>query len=142
MSVGKTVNILVVEDDQVDVMAIQRAFAKARIANPMRFAVDGVDALDILRGTNGNAPLERPYIILLDLNMPRMGGIELLEHLRNDPVIHDSVVFVMPTSNEDSDRMAAYGLNVAGYIVKPRVAADFMDVVGMLHSYWRVVELP
>lgn len=134
----RTVTVLLVEDDEVDVELVRRAFKNHRIANPLMVAQDGVAALELLR--SGQVP--RPHIILLDLNMPRMGGLEFLENLRSDPQLRDSVVFVLTTSNDEADRCQAYAKNVAGYCVKSRVGADFLELTGLLKAYWRVVELP
>jgi len=136
------VSILLVEDDLVDVMAVKRALRDLKIANPLFEARDGVEALELLRGTEGRAPIPRPYLILLDLNMPRMGGIELLKELRQDPALHASVVFVMTTSDAEEDRVDAYSLNVAGYVLKHSPAHSFLDAISMLEHYWRIVELP
>jgi CheY-like chemotaxis protein len=137
----RTVQILLVEDDDVDVMAVRRAFREQKIANPVTVAQDGLEALDILRG-KGRPPLERPFIILLDLNMPRMNGIEFLDALRADPQLKNAIVFVLTTSKADEDKAAAYNKNIAGYIVKTDVGNGFIQVVNMLDRYWRVVELP
>ena len=142
METNNTVQILLVEDDEVDVMAIRRAFAKHRIANPIIHARDGMEAMEVLRGSGGHALLARPYLILLDLNMPRMNGIEFLEDLRADPVLHDSVVFVLTTSIADRDIVAAYEKHIAGYLVKGKVGEGFLSLVTMLDHYWRYVELP
>ncbi len=138
----EVVNVLLVDDDDVDVMGVKRAFKKAKIANPLRVARDGLEALAILRGEDGNEPMSRPYIIILDLNMPRMDGLEFLDELRKDPNHHDAVVFVMTTSKADEDRAASYDKNVAGYIVKSEVGEGFLNVTSLLDSYWRVVLLP
>lgn len=138
----QTVRVLLVEDNDVDREGVRRAFERHRIANPIVDAVDGIEALEILRGEAGRPPLERPYVILLDLNMPRMDGIELLRELRADRALHDSVVFVLTTSKADEDKAAAYDLNVAGYIGKEDVGAGFIRLVELLDSYWRIVELP
>ncbi|GIW79375.1 MAG: two-component system response regulator [Gemmatales bacterium] len=142
MASHKTVHVLLVEDDEVDVEAVKRSFQKARIANPLHVASDGDDALNILRGQGGKPPLPRPYVVLLDLNMPKRSGLEFLREVRRDPALHDSVVFVLTTSNNENDRTAAYDLNVAGYIPKPKVGEEFLEMVRMLDYYWRVVELP
>lgn len=136
------VHILLIEDDRVDAEAIQRAFRQQKIANPFTVVPDGVEALRALRGENDYEPLPRPYIILLDLNMPRMNGLEFLENLRADPDLHRSIVFVLTTSNRDEDRLAAYNGHVAGYILKSRAGEDFLEVTKLLRSYWRIIEFP
>ena len=136
------VNILLVEDDDVDVMAVKRAFRDLKIANPLYQARDGLEALDMMRGTGGHEPLPRTYVILLDLNMPRMGGLEFLEEVRKDPELHRSVVFVMTTSADERDRVSAYDKNVSGYVLKHSPGRSFLDAVSMLEHFWRVVELP
>ena len=137
-----TVNILLVEDDEVDVMAIKRAFRELKIANPLFEARDGVEALEMLRGTAGREPIMHPLLILLDLNMPRMGGLEFLDELRKDPDLHRSMVFVMTTSAAEEDRVRAYNHNIAGYVLKHSPGRTFMDAIAMLEHYWRVVEFP
>jgi CheY-like chemotaxis protein len=137
----KVSQLLHVEDDDLDVMGVQRAFKSAKIANPITVAHDGLEALDILRGTNGRARLPRPFIVLLDLNMPRMDGIAFLKELRADGDLKKSIVFVMTTSNADEDKVRAYNLGVAGYIVKADPAKSFMEATALLDTYWRVVEL-
>lgn len=139
---GRTVHVLLVEDNEVDREAVRRAFRTHRIANPIYDARDGVEALEMLRGSNGRRALPRPYLILLDINMPRMNGIELLHEIRSDDVLHDSIVFVLTTSKSDEDKTAAYASNVAGYIVKSDVGAGFLRLVELLEHYWRIVELP
>ena len=136
----KAVTIILVEDDDVDVQGIRRAFKKNKIANPLKVARDGVEALEMLRG-NGAETL-RPYLILLDINMPRMNGIEFLRELRNDSRLKDSIVFVLTTSRADEDRFDAYQFNVAGYIVKADAGAGFMKAVDLLDRYWKIVEFP
>lgn len=135
-------NILLVEDDEVDVMAVKRAFRLLKIANPLYEARDGIEALEVLRGSGGRPPLPRPFIVLLDLNMPRMGGLEFLDELRKDPELHRSIVFVMTTSAAEEDRVRAYNHNIAGYVLKHSPGHSFVDAVLMLEHYWRVVELP
>jgi len=137
----KTVNVLLVEDDEIDVMAVKRAFRKLKIANPLIVAHDGAEALAILRG-EGKESAPRPRLLLVDLNMPGMGGIEFIRELRNDRDLNDTIVFVLTSSKLDRDRVDAYNLNVAGYIVKTNVGQDFLELVSMLDHYWRVVEFP
>jgi CheY-like chemotaxis protein len=138
----EVVSVLLVDDDDVDVMAVKRAFRKAKIANPLFVARDGVEALAMLRGEDGHDPVPRPYIIILDLNMPRMDGLEFLTEIRADPEHRGAVVFVLTTSKADEDRAASYDKNVAGYIVKSDVGEGFLNVTSLLDSYWRVVLLP
>ena len=139
---NRTVNILLVEDNEIDREGVRRAFVRHRIANPIHDAHDGIEALELLRGASGNAALPRPYIILLDINMPRMNGIELLQRLRADEQLRDSVVFMLTTSNTEEEKMAAYGLNVAGYILKSNVGPGFIRLVELLECYWTLIELP
>lgn len=136
------VTLLLVDDDEVDVMAVKRALRELKIANPLVRAADGIDALEILRGESGKATLAAPYIVLLDLNMPRMGGLEFLDQLRSDPLLQRTIVFVMTTSAAEEDRIRAYDRHVAGYILKHSAAHTFLDALTMLEHYWRVIELP
>lgn len=136
---SRPVNILLVEDDEVDVMNVRRAFARNRITNPLFVAGDGVEALEKLRG--GEIPRNR-RIVLLDLNMPRMNGIEFLEELRQDPELASTPVVVLTTSNDDRDKVAAYNLNVAGYLLKPVTFAEFAELMAALNNYWTLVEIP
>ena len=134
----KPAAILLVEDDDIDALSVIRAFSRLKIANPIVRAKDGIEALEILK----NQENEHPYLILLDLNMPRMGGLELLNTLRNDPSLETSVVFVLTTSKDDEDKLAAYKQHIAGYIVKEKLDDGFEDLVKLLDHYWRLVELP
>lgn len=136
------VHLLLIEDDQVDAEAIQRAFRQQRIANPFIVVPDGVEALKALRGEDGYDPVPKPYLILLDLNMPRMNGIEFLQALRRDPELQRSIVFVLTTSDREEDKLAAYEEHVAGYILKSRAGEDFLEVIKLLRTYWRIVEFP
>ena len=139
----KMVNILLVEDDEVDVMNVQRAFKKNNITNPLYLASNGLEALSILRGSNKqiNIPQVR-RIILLDLNMPKMNGIEFLRELRADEQLQSIPVIVLTTSNEDKDKVEAYKLNVAGYILKPVTFSNFVETVATMNKYWTLVEIP
>jgi len=138
----KTINILLIEDDEVDVMNVKRAFQKNNLNNPIQHAGNGIEALDLLRGQNGQTQIELPRIILLDLNMPKMGGIEFLHELRKDENLKNISVFVMTTSNEDKDKVDAYNLNVAGYILKPLSMENFVSAVSILKNYWILCEYP
>lgn len=132
--------ILLVEDDEVDVMNVKRAFKKNNISNRLIVASNGLEALSILRSTTMEHP--KPRIVLLDLNMPKMGGIEFLKEIRQDPELSSMSVFVMTTSNEDSDKIDAFNLNVAGYILKPLSMDRFIAAVSTLNSYWTLCEYP
>ena len=136
----KTINILLVEDDEVDVMNVQRAFKKNHIANSLHVAGNGLEALAMLRG-EGTARLEpTPRIILLDLNMPKMNGIEFLQALRVDEALKPISVFVLTTSNHDQDKVAAYSFNVAGYILKPVELVRFIEALKTLDRFWSLNE--
>jgi len=139
----KLLSILLVEDDSVDVMNVQRAFVKNNITNPLHIAFNGVEALNMLRGSNGKPKINpSPRIILLDINMPKMNGLEFLRELRNDEELKSLSVFVMTTSNDDQDKIEAYNLNVAGYILKPLSFEKFVNAVAVLNSYWKLCEQP
>ena len=136
---NSSLNILLVEDDEVDVMNVKRAFDKNHITNPLFVAGNGLEALEKLRG--GEIPQGR-RIVLLDLNMPKMNGIEFLRELRNDPVLAPTPVVMLTTSNNDRDKIDAYNLNVAGYLVKPVTFAEFSELMVTLNKYWTLVEMP
>lgn len=136
------ISILLVEDDEVDIMNAQRAFKKNNITNPLYVVGNGLEALDALQGKNPDLTIPKPRIILLDINMPKMGGIEFLHEMRKDPELRATSVFVMTTSNEDSDKIAAYNLNVAGYILKPLSFEGFSTAVTILNHYWQLCEMP
>jgi len=135
----RMLNILLVEDDEVDVMNVQRAFRANRISNPLFIAGNGEEALRTLRG--GEVPRER-RLVLLDLNMPRMNGIEFLRALRADAELARTTVVVLTTSNDERDRVEAYNLNVAGYILKPVTFQNFCEAMSTLNKYWSLVEMP
>jgi len=139
---NKTVHILLVEDDQIDEKAFLRAIEKLRISNPVTVARDGLEAWDILKGVNGKAPLPRPNLLVVDINMPRMNGLELLQRIREDADLHDSIVFMLTTSNDDEDKIEAFQLNVAGYMLKSDVGNGFLKAVELMNNYWRLVEFP
>lgn len=135
----RSLNLLLVDDDDVDVMNVRRAFAKARLTNPLYVASDGVEALRMLR--DGSVPAAR-RLVLLDINMPRMNGIEFLRELRADETLRSTSVVVLTTSSADQDKMNAYEFNVAGYLVKPVTFSTFVEVMATLDRYWTLVELP
>jgi len=140
----KMLNILLAEDDVLDVMNVRRAFSKNKILNPLFVAGNGLEALDMLRGAAGDlpsVPLER-RLILLDLNMPKMNGIEFLRELRADPALTLIPVVVLTTSGEDRDKVEAYQLGVSGYILKPVTLAEFVETIAALSKYWMLSEVP
>jgi CheY-like chemotaxis protein len=143
MSSDRKMNFLLVEDDHVDVKNVQRAFKKTNIDNPLHVAGNGEEALQMLRGEKeGQEPIPRPLVILLDLNMPKMNGIELLQELRKDPELKPTSVFVLTTSDEEKDKVEAYDLNVSGYILKPIQSGQFLDTIKTLDAYWTLCEFP
>lgn len=135
---NKLVSILLIEDDDVDAMSVERALHKQQLVNPIVRAVDGIEALNILR----DGAISRPFITILDLNLPRMGGLEFLSTIRDDDQLNDTIVFVLTTSKNDKEIAAAYKKNVAGYIVKSTLNQDFSQVLLFLDHYWRLVEMP
>lgn len=133
---------LIVDDDAVDVMAIQRSMKKLRLTNPVLVAKNGIEALEILRGEANREKIMPPFIVTLDLNMPRMGGQEFLENIREDPALRSVVVFVWSTSDAKSDVDASYERNFAGYIVKEQGEESFKRALSMLDEYTQIVVLP
>ncbi len=139
-----TINFLLIEDDEVDVMNVKRAFKKINVMNPLYVATNGLEALAMLRNENSDSPTipVTQLLILLDLNMPRMNGIEFLQELRADPVLKNIPVVVLTTSNQEQDRVEAYQLNVAGYIVKPVIFSNFVETMATLNQYWTLCGIP
>lgn len=133
-------SILLVEDDEVDVIKVRRAFEKNKLEYALHVAENGVDALELLRQKVNEGSL--PRIILLDLNTPKMNGIEFLKQLRTDPQLRKLIVVVLTTSKDERDVFAAYEYNVAGYIVKPVSFQEFVDALSQIDHYWSLCELP
>ncbi|MGK7948829.1 MAG: response regulator [Xenococcaceae cyanobacterium] len=140
----RIINILLVEDDEVDVMNVRRAFKKYKITNPLFVAGNGLEGLSMLRSQNGQPPQvpENRRLVLLDLNMPKMNGLEFLHEIRKDENLRRTPVIVLTTSDEDRDRIEAYDLNVAGYILKPVTFVNFAEVMVALNKYWALCEMP
>ena len=130
--------ILLVEDDQVDVMTILRALKEVHVSNRVVATENGEAALEYLREA-GN---EQPCIILLDLNMPIMNGIEFLQNIKQDPLLRRIPVIVLTTSEEQQDKMRSFDLGVAGYMTKPVDYRQFVEVVRSINLYWTISELP
>ncbi|WP_306114349.1 MULTISPECIES: response regulator [unclassified Roseovarius] len=136
------VKFLIVDDDQVSVLAIKRALKKLRIINPVQVARDGREALDLLRAELDEAQALPPYLVTLDLNMPRMTGFEFLEEVRKDPALHRLVIFVLSSSDAPADVANAYDNNIAGYIVKDNLGDSFVRALDMIDCFSKVVEFP
>jgi CheY-like chemotaxis protein len=132
-------SILAIDDDRVDILTLKRGFEKNKMSNPLFIANDGIEALDMLRGTNGREKiLPAPRIILLDIHMPRMNGLEFLKELRADMALRSASVFVLTSSDDDKDRIEAYNYNVAGYIAKPVTMESFIKAVATLKNFWKL----
>lgn len=135
------VTILLVEDDDVEAERVTRAFRHAGCDLAIRRAWDGIEALAILRRETP-PPLDSPVIVLLDLKMPRMDGIQFLDELRADASLRQTLVFVLTTSQNEQDRIRAYERQVAGYILKTKARAGFSEVVHMLDNYSKLIDFP
>ena len=136
--------ILLVEDDKIDAKNVLRAFKENNISNPIYLTTNGEEALKYLRndgeyGDPRDAP--RPSLILLDINMPIMNGIEFLKVVKQDPSLRTIPVVMLTTSQEESDRVESYQLGVAGFIVKPVDFYSFVDAVRVIDLYWTLSEL-
>ncbi|AQT59681.1 two-component system response regulator [Cellvibrio mixtus] len=136
------INILLVDDDDVSAESVVRSLRKNAVDFPITLARDGMEALEILRETHPHLSIEKPYLVLLDLNMPRMNGFEFLHEVRGDKTLHSSVIFVLTTSDAESDRMRAYEENIAGYMVKSVVGPQFSKLASLLESYRSTISLP
>lgn len=130
--------ILLVEDDTIDAMTVKRAFKELKVINPLAHALNGEDALAYLRQQGG----EHPCVILLDLNMPKMNGVEFLRIAKDDPLLKKIPVVVLTTSNEERDIIESFKLGVAGYIVKPVDYCKFVEAIRTIDLYWTLSELP
>jgi CheY-like chemotaxis protein len=137
-----TCNILLVDDDDVAVESIQRNMKKAGLDFSITVAEDGLVALDILRGLSAEKSIKDPFIVLLDLNMPRMNGFEFLHTIRADEKLKPTIVFILTTSGSDVDIASAYHENIAGYMVKDKVGPQFSKLFKLLNDYANAVNLP
>jgi CheY-like chemotaxis protein len=135
------VKMVLIEDDAVDAESVDRALTKLKLSTPVLRFNDGKAAIEGLRAA-GKDKVQRPYLILLDLNLPRMNGLEFLDELRADPLLRDNIVFVLTTSCDARDIREAYARNVAGYIVKARVEEGLLEAFKMLGRYGELVEFP
>jgi CheY-like chemotaxis protein len=130
--------VLLVEDDYVDAMTVKRAFSDLKVTNPLIHKLNGEEAMEYLRGEGG----QKPCVILLDLNMPKMNGIEFLKIAKTDDELKKIPVIVLTTSKSDEDRVETFGLSVAGYMIKPTDYKKFMETVRVIDLYWSLSELP
>ena len=134
--------IMLVDDDEVDVMNVRRAFNNNGINNTLYVAGNGIEALAMLRSDGDEKLSPVPKIILLDINMPKMNGIEFLQELRADPELNSLCVLMLTTSDDERDRLAAYNLNASGYVLKPVEQEQFIDAINTLYQFWSLIRLP
>jgi CheY-like chemotaxis protein len=134
-------DVLLVEDDDVAAEAVLRGLQRHGRGCKITLAEDGAVALQILRGQHARR-IDKPHVVLLDLNMPRMNGFEFLHELHEDRALRSTVVFVLTTSDIESDRARAYEEGIAGYIVKARVGPQCSGLARFLTEYRDLVEFP
>lgn len=132
------INLLLIEDDDIDASSFIRAMKFHGLANKVSRAYDCEEGLYMLK----NNEIKDPYIILLDLNTPRMNGLEFLKYLRADPNLSHSVVFVLTTSKSEQDIVSAYRAHISGYLVKQFMDTDMSKVVDFLQHFWHTAEIP
>jgi CheY-like chemotaxis protein len=130
--------ILLVEDDKIDAMTVKRAMSDLKIINEVTHAWNGLEALEYLK----NPETVKPCIILLDLNMPKMNGIEFLQKMKADPDLKKIPVVILTTSNAERDKAETFTIGVAGYMIKPVDYKQFVDVIKEINIYWELSELP
>lgn len=130
--------ILLVEDDKVDAMTVKRSLREIHVTNRIEIAGNGEEALQYLRASQN----EHPCIILLDLNMPKMNGIEFLQIVKRDSELRKIPVVVLTTSKNEQDKIESFNLGVAGYMVKPVDYQQFVEVVSTINLYWTLSEMP
>lgn len=139
----KSIHFMLIDDDAIDIKDMQRTFKKNNIDNPLHVATNGLEALNKLLGQNGEKKIHpTPKIIILDINMPKMNGIEFIKNVRANKKLKSMLIFILTTSNSEKDKIDAYNLNVAGYIVKPFQISRFMEIISSLHHYWNLLEFP
>ncbi len=130
--------ILLIEDDDVDAMTVKRALKELKVTNRLVHKTNGEEGLNHLNNANG----KNPCVILLDLNMPKMGGIEFLRITKADEELRKIPVIVLTTSRSEQDKVESFDLSVAGYIVKPTDYTKFVDAIKTVDLYWTLSELP
>ena len=141
-AVNRNLRILHIEDDEIDRRKVERALSKMNIKLPLHSVRDGQEALELLKREESKPMLNSPLLILLDLNMPRVSGIEFLERIRKEPGLNRAVVLVFTTSNDEKDKIKAYDQNVAGYILKTDDSAHFEETMQIIKDYVSSVEFP
>ena len=140
--INPDLRILHIEDDEVDRRKVERALSKMKLKLPLHSVRDGQEALELLTGEEGESILNNPLLILLDLNMPRVTGIEFLERIRKEPGLKRAVVLVFTTSNDESDKTKAYEYNVAGYMLKTEDSSHFEETMQIIKNYISSVQFP
>jgi len=130
--------ILLVEDDKIDAMTVKKALKEIKVANEIVNVTNGLEALEYLR----NCGDEKPCIILLDLNMPKMNGVEFLREAKKDDALKMIPVIVLTTSKEEKDRMESFMLNASGYMIKPVDYQQFVETMRTIDMYWTLSEMP
>jgi CheY-like chemotaxis protein len=130
--------ILLVEDDEIDIKSVKRAFNEINVTNPLEITHNGEEALRYLK----DGKKKRPGLILLDLRMPRMDGIEFLKVIKKEDALRIIPVVVLTTSKEDEDKAEGYNLGISGYMMKPVNYIDFVEVIKTIKMYWTLSESP
>lgn len=136
MNLGRPVEILLVEDSPSDALLTREALRQGKVNNSLHHVEDGVEALAYLRQEGKYADASRPDVILLDLNMPRMGGQEVLKEIRADEALNCLPVIVLTTSDDERDVLAAYSVNANCYITKPVDMQQFVEAMRALDNFW------
>ncbi|MFT5292367.1 MAG: CheY-like chemotaxis protein [Planctomycetota bacterium] len=139
---NEEMRILCVEDSDLDHECVERSLKKLKITNEIVRARDGEGALEIMRGNSTTDALCKPYVVLLDLNMPKMSGVEFLEEIRKDNSLRNTPVFVLTTSDHRRDVEAAYEQNICGYITKPIKRDEMLKAMETLNAYWTLCVFP
>lgn len=132
------ITILLVEDDDIDAMSFERSIRKQKINNQIVRVVNGQEAITLMQ----NDLQSKPYIVLLDLNMPVMNGFEFLDYIRHDATLRKTIVFVLTSSDDEKDIVQSYDKFVAGYFVKGSTGRQFLELISLLDGYWQLVYLP
>lgn len=137
-----SVHVVLIDDDEVDVEAVVRSFRAHGLRNPITVFHNGAEAIQAMHGRFGCELTTGPFLVLLDLNMPMMTGIEFLDAIRSDADLRRTIVFALTTSDTDEDKRAAYDRHVAGYLVKSHMGVSYEALTQMLDYYWRTVQFP